>query len=618
MCGIVGYVGDAQAQPVLLAGLKRLEYRGYDSAGVAVQEGASLAVRRRVGKLAVLRELLESEPVTGTTGIGHTRWATHGPPNEANAHPHVDGDHRLAVVHNGIIENHTVLREALRAEGVHFRSDTDTEVLSHLIRKHYAGDLFEAVRQALVQVEGAYALAVVCVEEPGVLVVARHGSPLVIGVGTDAHYAASDVLPLLPHTRQVVYLNNGHVARLTKESFSVQDLQGAVVNLSVQDVSLQAGGEDSWEAVAEKEGFPHFMLKEIHQQPAVIEHALVTYTNATGVEIQFPDLGALDAMLPQLRRIVIVACGTAWHAGLVGKYLLEHFARLPVEVDLASEYRYRDPVLDPETLVIAVSQSGETADTLEAVRQANAAGAPVLGLVNVAGSSIAREATGLIYLQAGPEIGVASTKAYTAQITLLALLALLLGQRRGTVSEAVLIEHLGYLRDVPKQIQQCLDSQKTVSAVAALPRYRDAGNAMFIGRGVNYPSALEGALKLKEISYIHVEGYAAGEMKHGPIALVTDGIPVVAIALQGSVYPKLLSNIEEIRARDGHILAIATEGDRQIAAIADDVIHVPPCPEVFSPLVAAVPLQLFAYFVAVRLGRDVDQPRNLAKSVTVE
>ncbi len=609
MCGIVGFTGEDTALPILLDGLRRLEYRGYDSAGVATAASGALHTCKNPGKIAALTAKTETQPLPGGTGIGHTRWATHGGPTEANAHPHFDGDCGIAVVHNGIIENYRELRAALLAEGVCFRSETDSEVLPHLFRKHYRGRLLDAVRAALDEVQGAYALAVICADEPGVLVGARQGSPLVVGIGDGAHYLASDVQPLLPHTRQVIYLGTGELCELTPDTCHLETLAGGVVPLRIE-----TAGQD--EAAADKAGYPHFMLKEIHQQPAVLERLLGAYTQDDRVVL--PELGGIAEALPAIRRIQIVACGTAWHAGLIGKYLIETFARVPVEVDVASEFRYRNPVLDSDTLVIPVSQSGETADTLEAVRLAKAAGAMVLGVINVPGSSIAREADGLLYLQAGPEIGVASTKAYTAQIMVLALFALQVAALRGMMDAKAVAQHLVEMRGLPGKVQWAIDRAPAIEAIARLPRYAQARNAMFIGRGFNFPSALEGALKLKEISYIHVEGYAAGEMKHGPIALVTDGIPVVCIATQGPVYDKLASNIQEIRARNGHVLSIATEGDAEIAEVSDDVIHVPPCTDAFSPLVVASPLQLFAYYVALALGRDVDQPRNLAKSVTVE
>ncbi len=611
MCGIVGYIGGRNAQEIILDGLRRLEYRGYDSAGVAILDGPGLSTVRSVGKLAALEARLAKAPLEGCLGIGHTRWATHGAPNEANAHPHTDAAGEIAVVHNGIIENFQALRTQLEADGAVLRSDTDTEVLPHLIRKHYQGDLLGAVRRTLEEVRGAYALGVVCAQEPGVLVAARHGSPLILGFGGGETFIASDVPAILRHTREVCYLAEGDICRITREDCTITDGQGKGKTPEIVRVDLD-------ETSAEKEGHAHFMLKEIHQQPGVVHHALLSYVDEKTNEIRFPGLALAPELLASLSRIVLVACGTAWHAALVGKYLIEEFAQIPVEVDFSSEFRYAHRVLDAETLVVPVTQSGETADTLEAVRIARRQGAPVMAVVNVPGSTIAREAGGVLHTQAGPEIGVASTKAYTSQITMLALFAIYLARLRKQLAGEEVKTLLGHLRGMPEKMQWCLAQEAAVKRCARLPRYRDTGNAMFIGRGHNYPSALEGALKLKEISYIHVEGYAAGEMKHGPIALITDTLPVVCIAVKGRVYDKVISNIQEVRARGGLLLAIATEGDAQIAEYCNDVLYVPECYEPFSPLLTAIPLQLFAYHVADGLGRDVDQPRNLAKSVTVE
>lgn len=609
MCGIVGYAGPQDALPFLLEGLRRLEYRGYDSAGIALQVGAALRVVRTPGRLAALEAKLPAAGPEAHCGIGHTRWATHGAPTEANAHPHTDATQRIAVVHNGIIENHRELRRELEKAGVGFRSETDTEVLPHLLRAAYRGSLFEAVRAILPRLRGAYAFVALCAGEPGLLVAARSGAPLVIGIGTGEHWIASDGTALAGRARALVYLEEGDAAAVRAEGYRVCDAAGKAATRT------ESAGLAQAEEVG-LEGFPHFMLKEIHQQPGVIEQLLRVY--ATDDTIAFPHAGNLYPCFTACRRIVAVACGTAWHAALAGKYLMEQFARVPVEVDVASEFRYRNPILDPDTLVIAVSQSGETADTLEAVRLARMAGAPVLAVVNAPNSSIARAADGIIHLHAGPEIGVASTKAYTAQIVALCLLAMRLGRERGSMNPSETLRLVAELRAIPDKMRACIRDAAAIAAIARRPEYARSRNAMFIGRGINCPSALEGALKLKEISYIHVEGYAAGEMKHGPIALVTDGLPVVCIAVQGAVYEKVLSNIQEIRARQGRVLAIATQGDAVIADHADAVIWVPPCPEELSPLLVAVPLQLFAYHVAAALGRDVDKPRNLAKSVTVE
>ena len=610
MCGIVGYVGEGEAQDIILEGLARLEYRGYDSAGISLLQDGALATCKRVGKLAVLRTVLETTPLRGRLGIGHTRWATHGAPAEENAHPHWDVAQDIAVVHNGIIENFQELRQELEATGIVFRSATDSEVLPHLIQQYYQGDLIEAVRLALQRVRGAYAIGVLHRGEPEVLVGARQGSPLILGLGQGEYFIGSDASAVVKHTRQVIYLNDGELCKLTPAGYHIIDMTGAPARHTPSTID--------WDPVqAEKEGYPHYMLKEIFQQPEVLRHALLAYVDSKN-NIEMPDLGLDSQRLAGLRRIVIVACGTAWHAGLVGKYMVEQFARIPVEVDLASEFRYGNRVLDADTLVIPVTQSGETADTLEAVRIARTNGAPVIGIVNVVGSSIARSADGVIYTHAGPEIGVASTKAYTSQLCALALFSLYMGRIRNTVTPEDVATQLTQLREIPGKLEQCLERADAIAACARKDHYMHAKNAMFIGRGVNYPSAMEGALKLKEISYIHVEGYAAGEMKHGPIALVTPELPVVCLAPQGSVYEKVRSNLDEVRARGGVILSIATEGDDNIKTISNDVLYIPACAEMFSPLLVAAPLQLIAYYIACGLGRDVDQPRNLAKSVTVE
>ena len=611
MCGIMGYIGGRQAQDIVLGGLHQLEYRGYDSAGITVVGKRQLATVKRVGKLGVLEGVLQGSALIGTVGIGHTRWATHGAPSESNAHPHCDAVEDISVVHNGIIENFQELRQTLSDNGVELRSDTDSEVLPHLIRQHYEGNLLRAVQEALQDVRGAFAIGVVCMQEPDVLVAARKGSPLIIGVGEGEHFIASDVPAIIKHTRRVIYLEEGECCSLRRDNLMVEDLGGVDRSPSVVTVDFDV-------TAAEKEDYPHFMLKEIHQQPGVIRHLLVSYLDEGDGTVHFPELGIDVARLERFQRVVLVACGTAWHAALVGKYLIEEYARIPVEVDFASEFRYGNRVLDENTLVIPVTQSGETADTLEAVRIARRAKAPVLAVVNVPGSTIARESDGVIYTQAGPEIGVASTKAYTSQIMALTLFALHMARLRGTETASRVEELVASLRLIPSKMEVCLEGAGSVEACAKLPRYRDTDNAMFIGRGYNYPSALEGALKLKEISYIHVEGYAAGEMKHGPIALVTEVLPVVCVAVRGAVYEKVISNIQEVRARSGIVLCIATVGDDAIGAHCDDVLFVPACAEALTPLLVAIPLQLFAYHVANALGKDVDQPRNLAKSVTVE
>jgi len=517
----------------------------------------------------------------------------------------------IAVVHNGIIENYQELREQLQAEGVEFRSQTDTETIAHLVRKYYQGDLFAAVKRALQDVEGAYAIGVICQDNPDVLVAARHGSPLIVGLGDGEAFIASDVPAIMKYTRKVLYIDNGQVCEIRRDGYKIEDVHGNPVQLEVKTVDWD-------DAAAEKEGYPHFMLKEIHQQPDVIRNTLRGRVDEGSEEVKLPDMNISVEELKACQKIVIVACGTAWHAGMVGKYLIEKFAKVPVELDLASEYRYRDPIVPEHTIMIPVSQSGETADTLEAIRIAKRLGAKVASIVNVVGSSVARESHGVVYQQAGPEIGVASTKAYTSQCTAFALFTIWMAEARGVMSKAQAKEMIAHLRAIPDKLQWVIDHKQHIIDLAALPKYRDAQSALYLGRNYNFPSALEGALKLKEISYIHAEGYAAGEMKHGPIALVTDELPVVCVAVEGDTYDKMVSNIQEIRARRGIVLSVATEGDEGIKQHSEDVIYVPSCHEPFSPIVVAVPLQLFAYYVAANRGCDVDQPRNLAKSVTVE
>ncbi len=611
MCGIVGYIGDKNPVEVIMTGLHRLEYRGYDSAGVAVVNDGRLDCIKSLGKLKVLDEKLEAQPLGGKLGIGHTRWATHGVPSEANSHPHFDQDMEIAVVHNGIIENYQEIRAQLEADGVTFRSQTDTETIAHLIRKYHEGDLFAAVKRALQDVHGAYAIGVICKDNPDVLVAARHGSPLIVGLGDGEAFIGSDVPAIMKFTRKVLYLDNGQVCEIRRDGHQIQDIQGNPVELEINHIEWD-------DAAAEKEGYPHFMLKEINQQPEVIQNTLRGRVDEGSDEVRLAEMNISTDDLKALEKIVIVACGTAWHAGMVGKYLIEKFAKVPVELDLASEYRYRDPIVPPNTLMIPVSQSGETADTLEAIRIAKSLGAKVASIVNAVGSSVARESDGVIYQQAGPEIGVASTKAYTSQCTAFALFTIWLAETRGELDKATAKQMIGHLREIPGKIQQILDNQDDIKRCAEDPKYRDAQSALYLGRSYNFPSALEGALKLKEISYIHAEGYAAGEMKHGPIALVTDELPVVCVAVKGETYEKMVSNIQEIRARSGIVLSVGTEGDKQIAQHSDDVLFVPACYEPFSPIVVAVPLQLFSYYVAANRGCDVDQPRNLAKSVTVE
>jgi glucosamine--fructose-6-phosphate aminotransferase (isomerizing) len=606
MCGIVGYVGGRDATSILIGGLRRLEYRGYDSAGVAVANGHGARVVRCRGKLSALERLLSQDRPQGSVGIGHTRWATHGRPSDENAHPHKAGP--IAVVHNGIIENHVELRTRLQGAGRVFSSETDTEIVAHLIDeavKDGAASLLEAVRRALRQVEGAYALVVLSDMHPDEVIAAKTASPLVIGVGEGEMFLASDAPAILEYTRKVIVLGDGEIARLTREGVTLSDLSGKPVDRPPKTITWSV-------AEAEKGGYPHFMLKEIYEQPRAVTDTLrgrllVDRNDAIldGVEI---------APLP--RRVVLLACGTSYHAGLVGKFMIEGAARLPVEVDLASEFRYRDPVVGPDDLVVGISQSGETADTLAAIKEAKARGARTLAICNVIDSAIPRASDGALYTHAGPEIGVASTKCFTAQLAALSLLAIHLGRRNGTLKDAAAAELIRELLLIPGKMSEALGWLGDLRELAA--KYKDAKDFLYLGRGSNYPIALEGALKLKEISYIHAEGYAAGEMKHGPIALIDDGLPVVVIATRGKGYEKVLSNLAQVRAREGHVIAIATKGDKDIAENCKDVVWVPDAPGLLQPLLTVLPLQLLAYSVALARGNDVDQPRNLAKSVTVE
>src|SRR6059058_5576654 len=608
MCGIVGYVGPREAAPVLVEGLGRLEYRGYDSAGVAVLNGGGLETRKLAGRIAGLRGLLAETPVHGSCGIGHTRWATHGAPTERNAHPHTDCDGTLALVHNGIIENADVLRTRLERAGHRFTTETDTETLAHLIEDSAGETLEERVMGALGHVEGTYGIAVVSEMDPGKIVVARRGSPVLLGVGDGEFLVASDASAVLAHTRSVVYLNDGDVAVVTPNGYRVLDREAREQDRAVDDI------EWDLEALA-LGGYPHFMLKEICEQAETVRSTLrgrLLFSEGTA---RLNGLNLTPAQCARIRRIVIVACGTSWHSGLVGRHVIEELAGIPVSVEYASEFRYRRLLRVPGTLTIAISQSGETADTLEALRVAKGAGSSVVGIVNVVGSSIARESDGGIYLHAGPEIGVASTKAFTSQLVALVLLGLYLGRQRGLAAEAGrrLVEQLAGLPDL---VARALALEEEVARLAE--RYADATNALYLGRGVNFPVALEGALKLKEISYIHAEGYPAAEMKHGPIALIDDLMPVVFIAPKDAVYQKVVSNIEEVKARGGRVMAVVTEGDSGVARLADHTIAVPETLDLLTPVLTVLPLQLLAYYIAVRRGCNVDQPRNLAKSVTVE
>ena len=610
MCGIVGYVGHRECLPILIEGLKRLEYRGYDSAGVAVHKDGQLQVVKAAGKIRQLEARLQQQPVTGRFGMGHTRWATHGEPNDVNAHPHTDEAKTVALVHNGIIENFSTLKEALIAEGHAFTTDTDTEVLAHLIEKYLKRGLKleRAVGAALRDVEGTYGIVVMCSSEPGVMVGARNGSPMVLGIADGEYYLASDVAAIVEHTRQVIYLDDGEMGVLTPDGFHTATIAHKPVEKEVHDVD--------WDlSQIEKGGYDHFMLKEIMEQPDAVR-------NATRGRLLLSEglarLGGLNLSAEQLRdvrRIIILGCGTSWHAGLIGEYMLEEFARIPVEVEYASEFRYRNPIIDEGTLVLVISQSGETIDTLAAMREARRRGAKALGIVNVVGSTIARESDGGVYIHAGPEIGVASTKAFTSQVTVLALLTLLMGRHRG-LSRDYGIEIARELSALPRRIEEALSEREAVRRIAEL--YGKHDNFIYLGRGFHFPVALEGALKLKEISYIHAEGYPAAEMKHGPIALIDENMPVVFICTRDSAYEKVMSNVMEVRARKGRIIAVATEGDTEIQSRADHVLYVPATIPMLQPILSVIPLQLLAYDIAVARGCDVDQPRNLAKSVTVE
>lgn len=608
MCGIVGYIGPRQAAGLLVEGLRRLEYRGYDSAGLAVVNGKGVEIVKSAGKLSNLENQLTRNTPGGTLGIGHTRWATHGAPTTPNAHPHTDQSGRIAVIHNGIIENAGAIRKTLVARGHTFSSETDTEVLAHLVGELYKGNLEDAVAAALRDVEGAYGLAFVSADEPGVLVAARKGSPLLVGVGDGEWFVASDASALLQHTRSVVYLDDGEMAILSRDGYRIRTLETRQIDKPVNQIE--------WDLqTIERGGFAHFMLKEIFEQPESLENTLRGHLLDDEGTARVQGINLSDDELKQIDRIIITACGTSWHSGLIGEYMLEELARIPVEVEYASEFRYRNPVVNERTLVIGISQSGETADTLAAIREAKLRGARTLGLVNVVGSTIAREVDGGLYLRAGPEVGVASTKAFTSQVAALALITLRLA-RLTNMSILQGRQFIEALRKLPGQIGQILDRAPEIEALAA--RFHSTPNALYLGRGVNFPVALEGALKLKEISYIHAEGYPAAEMKHGPIALIDENMPVVFIAPRDAVYSKIVSNIEEVRARGGKVIAIVNECDEQMGRLADFCFEIPQTLDLLTPLLTVVPLQLLSYYVAVRRGCNVDQPRNLAKSVTVE
>ena len=618
MCGIVGYVGSQQAAPLLVEGLKRLEYRGYDSAGVAVLNGRGVEIRKTAGKIARLEELLSAHPLSGAIGIAHTRWATHGAPTTPNAHPHVSAEGDIALVHNGIIENAEPLRRHLEGIGCEFSTETDTEVLAHLIATLFEDNLERAVAAALTQVEGTYGLAVLSTRDPGKIVVARHGAPLLLGLaenGENAMFVASDVAAILGHTRKVVYLDDGELAVLRSDGYALMDVGSLDPSRPTRFIEKEIS-HITWDLDRiERNGFPHFMLKEIFEQPDTIRDAMRGRVLEEEGTARLGGLHGIFDRLNSAQRIIFTACGTSWHAALVGEYLLEEYARIPVEVEYASEFRYRDPVIPDHTVVVAISQSGETADTLAALREAKRRGATTMGIVNVVGSTIARETDGGVYTHTGPEIGVASTKAFTGQLTVLTLFTLLMARRR-RMSILQGREVLAALRDLPEKVEAVLGSQDHVEQIAA--EYADHPNFLYLGRGPHFPVALEGALKLKEISYIHAEGYPAAEMKHGPIALIDEAMPVVVLGPDDSVYAKVVSNVEEVKARGGKIIAVVSEGDRQLRDKVDHVITVPSTIEMLQPILTAVPLQLLAYHIAVRRGCSVDQPRNLAKSVTVE
>jgi glucosamine--fructose-6-phosphate aminotransferase (isomerizing) len=609
MCGIVGYIGPRQAAGLLLEGLRRLEYRGYDSAGIAVVNGRGLKIMKAAGKLSVLEEEMKAQMPQGTIGIGHTRWATHGAPTTTNAHPHTDQSGRIAVIHNGIIENSGVLRKALEQRGHTFKSETDTEVLAHLVGELYQGNLEEAVATALKDVDGAYGLVFLSSDEPGVLVAARKGSPLLVGVGENEWFIASDASPLLQYTRSVVYLDDGEMAVLTRDGYRVRNLVTARISKEVNQID--------WDlAQVERGGYDHFMLKEICEQPESLRNTLRGHLLEEEGTARVTGLNLTDEELKQFERVIITACGTSWHSGIIGEYMLEEMARLPVEVEYASEFRYRNPVVDPRTLVIGISQSGETADTLAAIREAKRRGARTIGLVNGVGSTIAREVDGGIYLHAGPEVGVASTKAFTSQVAALALISLRIARLRN-LSILQGRQFIQALQRLPDQVAQILERSSEIEGLA--DRFlRTTRNALYLGRGVNFPVALEGALKLKEISYIHAEGYPAAEMKHGPIALIDENMPVVFIAPRDAVHSKIVSNIEEVKARGGKVIALINEGDTEIERLADATFTIPETLDLLTPILTSIPLQLLSYYVAVSRGCNVDQPRNLAKSVTVE
>jgi len=608
MCGIVGYIGNQKATPILLDGLRRLEYRGYDSAGIALIEGKGLIHEKTAGKVAVLEQHLENRDFTSHIGIAHTRWATHGEPTDLNAHPQLDDSGNIAVVHNGIIENYRALRQMLEQKGHDLSSETDTEIVAHLISMYYEGNITEAVRLALSQVEGTYAIAVIDARNPNCIVAARNGAPLLIGQGLGENFVASDAAAILRHTNKVVYMEDKEITTVTAHDFTISTIENVVVTPKVEEINWTL-------EMIEKSGHDYFMHKEIFEQPETLRNAMRGRLNFEEGISRLKGLTDHLDDLYKLKRIIITACGTSWHAGLIGEYMLEEYARIPTEVEYASEFRYRNPLIEDGTAMLVVSQSGETADTLAAMREGKRRGAKAFGIVNVVGSTIARGTDGGVYIHAGPEIGVASTKAFTSQVMVLSLITILLGRQRN-ISANMGKEMIAALESIPEKIQTILDQDDQIKEIARL--YHKHNNFLYLGRGVNYPVALEGALKLKEISYIHAEGYPAAEMKHGPIALIDENMPVVVIATRDSIYDKVMTTIEQVRARSGRVIAIATEGDTEIADHVSHVFYIPHIKQVFTPLLSVIPLQLLAYHIAVMRGCNVDQPRNLAKSVTVE
>ena len=609
MCGIIGYIGNREAAPIMIEGLKRLEYRGYDSAGFCTVNNNQTLIQKDVGKIQEVEKKIDLNGFNGFVGISHCRWATHGGVTKENAHPHTDCKNMISIVHNGIIENFSELKEKLMQKGHKFSSSTDTEVIAHLIEENYNGSVEEATRKALKQVEGSYALGIVCAKEPQKLIAARNESPLILGIGKDENFIASDVPAILKHTNRVIYLENKEIAILTKNGFEVKSIEGILLNKKIHEID--------WDSeLAEKSGYEHFMLKEIHEQPRAITETLNGRIEDGKVNIK-KELNLSEEELNNINRIIIVACGTSWHSALAGEFMLEELAKIPVEVEYASEFRYRHPIINENTLVVAISQSGETADTLAAIREAKRNNAKVLSIVNVKGSSIDRESDSVLYTYAGPEIGVASTKAFTTQLVVLYLFTLFMANLKKSLDDKKISELLGKLRKLPLQMESLLSKENEIKKIAEI--YKDKTNSLFLGRGVNFPIALEGALKLKEVSYLHAEGYPAAEMKHGPIALIDENMPVLFIATKDDyTYRKVLGNIHEVKARNGIIIAIATEGDEEVAKIADYMVYIPKTLYILSSILTAIPLQLLAYYAAVDRNLDPDKPRNLSKSVVVE